>query len=89
VAEARKRSMGVVGMKALAGGRLLDLAPASELLRYSASHADTVVVGCSSVEEVRANLAAARDFTPMSQAEQHELEKRVAPRASAYDYFKG
>jgi aryl-alcohol dehydrogenase-like predicted oxidoreductase len=89
VAEARKRNVGVVGMKALAAGRLLDLASASELLRYSASHADTVVVGCSSVEEVRTNLAAARDFTPMSQAEQQALETRVAPRASAYDYFKG
>jgi predicted aldo/keto reductase-like oxidoreductase len=89
VAEARKRNMGVVGMKALAAGRLLDVASAAELLRYAATFADTVVVGCSSVEEVRANLAVARDFTPMSDAERRALENRVAPRASDFDYFKG
>jgi aryl-alcohol dehydrogenase-like predicted oxidoreductase len=89
VAEARKRNMGVVGMKALAAGRMLDVAPAAELLRYAATHADTVVVGCSTVEEVRANLGVVRDFTPMSEGEQRALEERVAPRASAYDYFKG
>jgi predicted aldo/keto reductase-like oxidoreductase len=89
VAEARKRTMGVVGMKALAAGRLLDVAPAAELLRYTATHADTVVVGCSSVAEVRANLAVASNFQPMSEAEQRTLERRVAPRASDYDYFKG
>jgi aryl-alcohol dehydrogenase-like predicted oxidoreductase len=89
VAEARKRNMGVVGMKALAAGRLLDAASAGELLRYAATHADTVVVGCSTVEEVRANLAATSEFTPMSTSEQRALEKRIAPRASDYDYFKG
>ena len=89
VAEVRKRNMGVVGMKALAAGRLLDVAPAAEFLRYTATHADTVVVGCSSVQEVRANLAVSAAFTPMSQAEQRTLEERVAPRASAYDSFKG
>jgi aryl-alcohol dehydrogenase-like predicted oxidoreductase len=89
VAEARRRKMGVVGMKALAAGRLLDVAPAAELLRYTATYADTVVVGCSTVEEVRANLGVASDFKAMSEAEQRTLEKRVAPRAGAYDYFKG
>jgi predicted aldo/keto reductase-like oxidoreductase len=89
VAEARKRKMGVVGMKALAAGRLLAVASATELLRYTATHADTVVVGCSTVAEVRANLAVASDFEPMSEAEQRTLETRAAPRASDYDYFKG
>ena len=89
VADARKRNMGVVGMKALSAGQLLDVATAKELLRYSATHADTVVVGCSTVEEVRANLAVASDFAPMPEAEQRALERRIAPRASAYDYFKG
>ena len=89
VADARKRNMGVVDMKALSAGQLLDVATAKELLRYSATHADTVVVGCSTVEEVRANLAVASDFAPMPEAEQRALERRIAPRASAYDYFKG
>lgn len=89
VAEARKRNMGVVGMKALAGGRLSGAAPAGDLLRYAASHADTVVVGCATVDEVRANLAIAGGFVAMTEAEQQALEKRIAPRASQYDYFKG
>jgi aryl-alcohol dehydrogenase-like predicted oxidoreductase len=89
VAEARQRKMGVVGMKALAAGRLLEVAPASELLRYTATHADTVVVGCSSVEEVRANLAVATGFTPMSAPEMRALEEQALSQGRAYDYFKG
>jgi predicted aldo/keto reductase-like oxidoreductase len=89
VAEARRRGMGVVGMKALAAGALLREARASELLRYAAAHADTVIVGCSSVAEVRENLAVAREFVPMPEAEQRAIERQVAARAGDYDYFKG
>jgi aryl-alcohol dehydrogenase-like predicted oxidoreductase len=88
VADARRRGMGVVGMKALAAGRLLEIAPAPELLRYTASLADTVVVGCSSLAEVRTNLAVNDGFEPLSEVERHALEARVAPRARLYDYFK-
>jgi aryl-alcohol dehydrogenase-like predicted oxidoreductase len=89
VAEARRQGMGVVGMKALAAGLLVESAPAADLLRYCASIADTVIVGCSTVEEVRANLGVARGFAAMSDAERAALEARVAPRADRYDYFKG
>ena len=89
VAEARTRKMGVIGMKALAGGRMVEAAPSGDLLRYAATHADTVVVGCSTVEEVRANLAVTDDFISMTEAEQGGLEKRIASRATIYDYFKG
>jgi hypothetical protein len=76
-------------MKALAAGRLLQEAGAAELLRYTATIADTVIVGCSTADEVRANLAVARDFTPMTDDERRALETRIAPRADGYDYFKG
>jgi aryl-alcohol dehydrogenase-like predicted oxidoreductase len=88
VAEARRQGMGVVGMKALAAGRLLDEAHPEELLRYTATLADTVIVGCSSVYEVRENLAVARDFAPMSDAEMRALEGRISPNAASYDTFK-
>jgi aryl-alcohol dehydrogenase-like predicted oxidoreductase len=88
VAEARRRGMGVVGMKALAAGRLVEAAPAPELLRYTATIADSVIVGCSSPAEVRANLAVNDGFSPLSEAERRDLEARVAPRARLYDYFK-
>src|SRR3954454_13272112 len=66
VAEARRQGIGVVGMKALAAGRLLKEASAAELLHYTASIADTVIVGCSTVDEVRANLAVCHELTPMT-----------------------
>jgi aryl-alcohol dehydrogenase-like predicted oxidoreductase len=89
VAEARRRNMGVIGMKALAGGRLVGRVQPGELLRYTATHADTVVVGCSTVDEVRTNLMVAVGFEPMTEAERGALERDLAPRAGDYDYFKG
>ncbi len=90
VREARSQGMGIVGMKALAAGALVSEKTTSppELLRYAASFADTVIIGCKSPAEVRANVEAARRFTPMIDAERTELEVRVAPRAHNYDTFK-
>jgi aryl-alcohol dehydrogenase-like predicted oxidoreductase len=90
VADARTRGMGIVGMKAMAAGRFLvdRAATPFELIRYAASIADTVIVGCSSIEEVRANLAVARGLTPMPPAETISLEQRIAPTAARYDSFK-
>ena len=91
VPEAKKRGVGIIGMKIMGAGRLVADRAASpaELVRYAASFADTSIVGCSSIEEVRQNLAAARvDLRPMTSDERAALEARVAPRASRYDYFK-
>jgi predicted aldo/keto reductase-like oxidoreductase len=90
VAEARARGMGVVGMKVMAAGRFVIDRAASpvELIRYAASEADTVIVGCSSIDEVRANLSVARGFSPMPATERTALEQRIAPRAARYDTFK-
>jgi aryl-alcohol dehydrogenase-like predicted oxidoreductase len=91
VAEARQRGVGVIGMKVMAAGRLLEdrAASAEELIRYAASWADTVIIGCSSIAEVRTNLEAGRRFTPMPEAERRALEARIAPAAKRYDTFKG
>jgi predicted aldo/keto reductase-like oxidoreductase len=90
VAEARRRGIGVIGMKVMAAGQLLRdrAATAEELIRYAATQADTVIIGCSSIAEVRANLAAGRRFRPMSHDEQRALEARIAPAADRYDTFK-
>ncbi|WP_437524078.1 aldo/keto reductase [Sorangium sp. So ce726] len=90
VEEARRRGVGVIGMKIMAAGRLLQdrAASASELIRYAASHADTVIIGCSSIAEVRENLGARSLSFPMPPAERAALEARVAPRAGRYDTFK-
>ncbi len=89
VAEARRQGMGVVGMKVLAAGRLVHEAPVPDLIRYGASLTDTVIIGCSSVDEVRANLAVNDDFKPMTTDERRALERKVEARADQYDTFKG
>lgn len=88
LAEARRQGIGVVGMKVMAAGPLLRDASAAELIRYSASLADTVIIGCSTVAEVQQNLEVARAFTPMSESERRALERRIAPQAADYDTFK-
>ncbi|WP_437903697.1 aldo/keto reductase [Sorangium sp. So ce327] len=90
VEEARRRGVGVIGMKIMAAGRLLQdrAASATELIRYAASHADTVIIGCSSIAEVRENLGARSLSFPMPPAERAALEARVAPRTGRYDTFK-
>jgi aryl-alcohol dehydrogenase-like predicted oxidoreductase len=88
VAEARRQGMGVVGMKAMAAGRLLRDARPEQLIRYTATLTDTVIIGCSTVAEVQQNLAMARGFVPMTNAEAQALQQQVAPRAALYDYFK-
>ena len=89
VREARAQGMAVVGMKVLAAGQIPrdGTASVAELLRYAATIADTAIIGCSSAEEVRENMQAARAFTPMTEDEQRSLERRLVPRPG-YDYFK-
>ncbi len=91
VAEARRRDVGVIGMKVMAAGALLQdrAATPEELIRYAASVADTVIIGCSSIAEVRTNLEAGRKHAPMTAAERSALEARIAPHAARYDRFKG
>ena len=89
VAEARRQGMGVVGMKVLAAGRLTREAPAADLIRYGASLADTVIVGCGNLAEVRENLAVNDAFVAMTDDERRALEHKVEARAATYDFFKG
>lgn len=90
VAEARQRDVGVIGMKVMAAGALLHdrAATPADLIRYAASLADTVIIGCSSIAEVHMNLEAGRSQVAMTEAERRALEARIAPRASRYDSFK-
>jgi hypothetical protein len=80
----------VIGMKSLAVGRLVadGVATAPELLRYAASFADTVIIGCSTVDEVRRNFDASKGASRMTDVERAALEARVLPSAHRYDTFK-
>lgn len=80
----QSRDIGVLGMKPLGGGRLLDsgTVTAGECLRYSLSLPTSVVItGCETVEQVNQALRAGSEFTPMSEAELRDLRARTAPPA--------
>jgi predicted aldo/keto reductase-like oxidoreductase len=70
--------VGIVGMKGLGGYRAAIVheggIPAATAYRYALSQpVATQVSGMSSLDELRANLALARDFVPMSAREQAEI----------------
>jgi len=90
VPEARKRGMGIVGMKVMSAGRLLKdrSATSEELIRYATSFADTSIIGCSSIAEVRENLRIGRTAQPLPPEALAALEARIAPNAARYDYYK-
>lgn len=82
-----KKNVGVIGMKGFGGGdgiaRGAGLTPA-EAYRYSLSQpVASQVVGMTSLEQLEENVALARDFKPLSDAERTALVERV--RAVATD----
>ncbi|HXW51127.1 MAG TPA: aldo/keto reductase [Candidatus Acidoferrales bacterium] len=92
-ARAIERGMGVIGMKVLARGllRRFDGAPTTqELMDYALSQPiHAVIIGCSSVDQVHENAAAARAFAPMPPERQRELERRLVPVAEQALYYRG
>jgi aryl-alcohol dehydrogenase-like predicted oxidoreductase len=75
---AQYMDVGVVGMK-IFGLRALARV-ADRALRYSlALPLTTVIVGCSTMEQLEADLAVAEDSTPMSGPERLELFREVLP----------
>jgi predicted aldo/keto reductase-like oxidoreductase len=94
LAEARRRGMGVIGMKVYAAGALL----AGGVTRFSPDEAmgyvlslpgvSAVVIGCSSPAEVDENVRIARTFQPFDPLALRELETRSRPRATQYTAYK-
>lgn len=72
---AAKANVGVIGMKALAGGRMT--ADVSGSLRYAmVLPVATVIVGMSSLRELEHNLTIARSFVPLSPTEREKILAR-------------
>lgn len=90
----QQQGTAVIGMKSLAGGHLMksgaEIHPA-EALRFAMSQAvSTIVSGMPSLDQLDQNLAAARDFTPMTEEEQADILRRsaaVAPEGE-FELFK-
>jgi predicted aldo/keto reductase-like oxidoreductase len=90
-----KRNIGVIGMKGLGGGRgnLLgkEGLTAEECVRYCLSvPVTTQVLGMTSMEQLKQDVAIARSFKPMSAGEKSKLLARVKEAAGdgRYELFK-
>ncbi|HWD20582.1 MAG TPA: aldo/keto reductase [Verrucomicrobiae bacterium] len=84
--DARRRGMAVLGMKSLGGDGqplLHGLVTPEEALRYAMSlPVATTISGIDSFSVLRQNLAIARAFQPMTEAEMDALRQRCAPYAA-------
>lgn len=94
LAEAARRGMGVIGMKVYAAGLLVrsgvhGLTPAQAMSYVlSLPGVSTVVIGCSSPEEVDQNVQIARSFTPLDPATVGAIEDHTGPNASYFTSYK-
>jgi aryl-alcohol dehydrogenase-like predicted oxidoreductase len=79
----KKRGIGAIGMKSLAGGNITDAGiSAADAIRYALSQPiDSLVSGIDSLEILATNLEIARSWTPMSGEEQQRLLDRTEPFA--------
>jgi aryl-alcohol dehydrogenase-like predicted oxidoreductase len=89
---ARRRRMGIVGMKVFLRGyaaRLPQLGGVESFLRFALSQpVATVVVGCDDLQQVDENVRLARAFAPMNEEEQRTLVGALAPVARRLMFYK-
>jgi aryl-alcohol dehydrogenase-like predicted oxidoreductase len=88
-----KQDIGVLGMKPLANGLILEsnTVSATECLQYAMNlPASTVITGCESMENLEQALNAARTFQPMSEQQVKDLLSKTKQAASRgeYELFK-
>lgn len=88
-----KQNIGVLAMKTMANGTILEskTVNAIECLQYAMNLPTSVVItGCESMENLEQALTAARTFKPMSEDEVSNLLSRTAKSASRgeYELFK-
>ncbi len=75
---AKAKGVAMVGMKALGLGRLAHIY--EKALRFAFSQMlDTVVVGATSLEHIKKNLAVANFYKPLTDSEKLELYKEILP----------
>ena len=89
--EARRRGMGIIGMKVLCRGfglRVPGAENAEAWIRYALGHeVCAIVIGCDTPGQVEENVAAA-GMEPMTEEERRDMEKTVAPYARRLMYYK-
>jgi predicted aldo/keto reductase-like oxidoreductase len=89
---AKKKGMGIVGMKVYFRGfaeRLPWFSTMQPFLRFALSMPiSTVVIGCDDLLQLEQNVDFARSFAPMTQEESDALIKDVSPYARELMYYK-
>jgi len=92
ITEAHRHKMGVIAMKVCGRGRLFSECGFTEmdpLLRYALSQqVHVAIVGVDNLAQLEDNARIAREFTPMTPAEQKALEERVRPHAQIATFYK-
>ena len=92
VPEANARNMGIIAMKVLGRGLLMNLDEpphVQELVDYALSHEiSAAIIGCDDVAQVVENAAAARAFSPMPERACRALEERLRPAAEQVLYYR-
>jgi aryl-alcohol dehydrogenase-like predicted oxidoreductase len=91
--ELNKQDIGVLGMKPLANGTILESKTVSaiECLQYAMNlPASVVITGCESMEDLEQALTAARTFHPMSEQQVADLLSKTAKAGARgeYELFK-
>jgi aryl-alcohol dehydrogenase-like predicted oxidoreductase len=91
--ELNRQDIGVLAMKTLANGMILESKTVSaiECLQYAMNLPTSVVItGCESMEDLEQALTAARTFQPMTQEQVKNLLSKTAQAASRgeYELFK-
>lgn len=87
-----ERGIGVIAMKSLAGGKILetDISP-REAISYTLSlPVHTLISGMDSLEILKTNMDIVRKWQPLSEDERGELLERIAPKAKGGkpEYYK-
>ena len=91
--EARRRSIGVIGMKVYAAGELVEPGgpcSAEDAMGYvlSLEGVSCVAIGCRTPGEVEENADAARRFRSFSAERLRDLEERTRPEERVYTSYK-
>ena len=89
---AAEKGIGVIAMKVMARGLLLEdpvrLTPGEAMGYVLSLPVSTVLIGCSTPQEVEQNVKALSRFKPMTADQMGRLEERVRPWESHLSFFK-
>jgi aryl-alcohol dehydrogenase-like predicted oxidoreductase len=92
VPAARKKGMGIIGMKVYCRGfaaRLPEYTTMEPFYRYALSHpVSTAVIGCDDTEQLAENVRFASSFEPMTKQEMQDFSAKFQPYARHLMYYK-